>query len=1052
MIEIGFPFMFDNVYYKAININSNGVLSFDEPLKDTRSNNLNDLSTAALAPFWDVMYVPAAEGRDDCIRPGAIQFSWVGDEPQRILVIDYYDVSLTQGCDSKTGYVPIQFQVRLYEGSNKIEFFYENMDPTSPDCYAGRPTSTSGSIGIAGRNGIISITPNPEDKSGITIETKQDGANVDLQKTGIESGTIYTFCPVTMIGDVKQGGTPDMRDGDLLLEEADLSIFSTQSFQPFTFISPCASTFSYTIEGEYAGDYSIDPTEGKLDPDKGNTPTITFTPSGDGVRSATLIVRDDMGFIARSYELAGEGVARIIYEGNVEQGGTPELEDGDILMTDIKVRNGSSGEFTPITVHVAKSKDPKSPAAPITYTLIDPTGQFSIDRTYEEILPGNSSTPIITFAPNGNVDFQSARLIVNAEGVIREFILRPFASGAGARFMVDGQPYVNGAAVFRNVFGCVGESMSNAVFTVEAIGDEQFVIENLETFQVNSEVVQGNSPAPLLRDPFGETIDVADYFLTDVAGSSTALEFPIVLNPGEVKTLYLTFVPTRPGKRAARTFFQTNGVNILGSDADRQPAPGMVNMEMVGHGMGSALSNEAGKNQSKPVVFATTDVRSSDTAISYIYNNGDCDLRISKDKFRLVSGDVKDFTIVSAFAASSIDPATGDYLIPPGGMDEVVVVFTPIRSGSRRASLRLVTNDSVHFVGGVLSRGEYYVDLFGIGDVGIEAQTLVLPPAVIDGASSSGKALLENTSTDVLEIVKIEIVDGTGEIVEDAAHPWPALPLTLVPGQKMPLWFALVPNGANGVGERAAMAEVTLANGNLLTVDIRGLVGTRTLSAAPTALFQGTKVPVGQVRRAYAMLTNSGTFPIMIGSYQITGPNKDNYAVGTIVRTVIQPGETMPIDVVYTPSAQGGSSAVLEFVTNSTNGTPAGTHIITLGGEGTSTSMGGSDPQSSTQAAPTTGGEMNRVAGAESSNRLHAVAPNPVNGTATFRFSLAAERVAELALYDVKGSLVRTVVSGTQSAGDHVVKADLSTLSAGSYYVRLQVGGQVMTQVITVVK
>ncbi len=433
MIKIGFVFRFDGVDYEEINVNSNGFLSLGGPIDNPGTNDLDDASAPVLAPFWDVMRLPG--GNNGCERSGIVQYATMGEEPNRILIVDYYDPSLGDGCSDRV-YVPVQFQVRLYEGSNRIEFYYELMDPRSPDCFGGNPAVTSASIGLASENGVLSLTPqNGTDAVG---NATQDAGSVDLQETPIERGVVYGFCPARLVGDVDQGGTSGMHDGDVLFQETELMIYNTQTFQPFTFISPCASRFSYSISGPSADEYSIDPADGELDPEKGNTPVVRFRPTGTGVRPATLTVRDEYGYVARTYALAGEGTPRVLYVGNVDQGGTPDLENGDILMSDIKVRNGSSGDFTPITIDILPGDGKDIPDAKVTYTLIDPSGQFSIDRTSEDVPPGGSSTPVITFAPDGNVDVQSARLIVNAEGIVREFQLRPFSSGPGARFTVGG--------------------------------------------------------------------------------------------------------------------------------------------------------------------------------------------------------------------------------------------------------------------------------------------------------------------------------------------------------------------------------------------------------------------------------------------------------------------------------------------------------------------------------------------------------------------------------------------------------------------------------------
>ena len=385
-IPIGFTFVFDGVEYEEVIVNSNGVLTFDEPLGAPGTNALKDSDVPLIAPFWDRMRLPG--GGNGCDRPGIIRFGWSEGKSGRILVIEYYDASLGDGC-SDGYYAPVQFQVRLYEGSNQIEFYYTSMDTEAPDCSEGGNASTTASIGLASENGFLSITP--QDGSGGTSSTTVDNTSIDLQENPIDDEVTYLFCPARVQGNTKEGGTEKMQDGDVLLAEQVIQIYNSADYRPFTMSSPCASNFSYSISGPDAGDYTISPANGELDPEKGHTPTLTFRPTGLGTRVATLSVRDDRGFVVRSYGLAAEGVTRTVFVGDVSQGGTPELNDGDILMEDIRVRNGSSGDFTPIRINILPANDKGAPGALVQYTLDDPTGQFSIDRTVETVAPGTSS-------------------------------------------------------------------------------------------------------------------------------------------------------------------------------------------------------------------------------------------------------------------------------------------------------------------------------------------------------------------------------------------------------------------------------------------------------------------------------------------------------------------------------------------------------------------------------------------------------------------------------------------------------------------------------------
>jgi len=80
---------------------------------------------------------------------------------------------------------------------------------------------------------------------------------------------------------------------------------------------------------------------------------------------------------------------------------------------------------------------------------------------------------------------------------------------------------------------------------------------------------------------------------------------------------------------------------------------------------------------------------------------------------------------------------------------------------------------------------------------------------------------------------------------------------------------------------------------------------------------------------------------------------------------------------------------------------------------------------------------------------LHAIVPNPARGPARVSFSLPNARDASLRVYDAAGRLVSVLWSGKAAAGRHTVKLD-GALPAGTYLVRLEVGGETRTRKLVV--
>jgi surface protein len=83
--------------------------------------------------------------------------------------------------------------------------------------------------------------------------------------------------------------------------------------------------------------------------------------------------------------------------------------------------------------------------------------------------------------------------------------------------------------------------------------------------------------------------------------------------------------------------------------------------------------------------------------------------------------------------------------------------------------------------------------------------------------------------------------------------------------------------------------------------------------------------------------------------------------------------------------------------------------------------------------------------------QLLGTAPNPARQQATVRYALPEKQEVEMRLYNVLGQQVRTVVSSSKE-GRHEQTLDVSGLSSGVYFLRLQAGGEVRTQKLTVVR
>ena len=78
--------------------------------------------------------------------------------------------------------------------------------------------------------------------------------------------------------------------------------------------------------------------------------------------------------------------------------------------------------------------------------------------------------------------------------------------------------------------------------------------------------------------------------------------------------------------------------------------------------------------------------------------------------------------------------------------------------------------------------------------------------------------------------------------------------------------------------------------------------------------------------------------------------------------------------------------------------------------------------------------------------------PNPVQSQATVQYTLTESEDVRFEVYDMLGRRVATLTNERKQAGVHEVPFNASKLASGVYFGRLHVGGQTLTQKITVVR
>ncbi|SHJ14053.1 Por secretion system C-terminal sorting domain-containing protein [Hymenobacter daecheongensis DSM 21074] len=184
MLPLGFTFVFDGMTYTSVKACSNGFLSFNPSATYNVGNTLATTAGASekplLAPLWDDLSGDAATSR--------ASYETSGTAPNRVFTFEWKDWKWS----FQAGSPSLSFQVKLYEGSNRVEYIYQ---PTAAAPAAG--PSLGASVGLAGS--VSGTTPSPflslnNLSASPTASSTTETTNIVTMPA---AGQTYTFAPPT---------------------------------------------------------------------------------------------------------------------------------------------------------------------------------------------------------------------------------------------------------------------------------------------------------------------------------------------------------------------------------------------------------------------------------------------------------------------------------------------------------------------------------------------------------------------------------------------------------------------------------------------------------------------------------------------------------------------------------------------------------------------------------------------------------------------------------------------------------------------------------------
>lgn len=150
-VPIGFSFFYKGGNYSNLRACTNGWLSFTPGITSSEYSNsiAGSTVTRALAPMWDDLVVT---GQSSSNLPTSFKYQTLGTTPNRVFVAEFI------GMESYNFPGPnLNFQVRLYETTNVIEFVYGTMEG-----FAGSQNPSSSTFTYTYSLGVSGATPSSD--------------------------------------------------------------------------------------------------------------------------------------------------------------------------------------------------------------------------------------------------------------------------------------------------------------------------------------------------------------------------------------------------------------------------------------------------------------------------------------------------------------------------------------------------------------------------------------------------------------------------------------------------------------------------------------------------------------------------------------------------------------------------------------------------------------------------------------------------------------------------------------------------------------------------
>ncbi|HCP45677.1 MAG TPA: hypothetical protein DIU15_06530, partial [Deltaproteobacteria bacterium] len=178
-IALGFEFLFYGEAFSQVDVHSNGVLTFgaSNPAAYNHQCPLSAPELPTISPYWTDLNPAAAE------EGGGVYIATRGSQPNRYLIVEWFKIPHFNVQGEAT------FEVKLFEGSNRIEFHYRDLNVGGDNLDYGRGSA----IFIGSGERLIEISCDEESFHGESFNNGV-GETLEFNHPACDDQDIDGYC------------------------------------------------------------------------------------------------------------------------------------------------------------------------------------------------------------------------------------------------------------------------------------------------------------------------------------------------------------------------------------------------------------------------------------------------------------------------------------------------------------------------------------------------------------------------------------------------------------------------------------------------------------------------------------------------------------------------------------------------------------------------------------------------------------------------------------------------------------------------------------------